>query len=155
MDERSVCAIVMGQRKVAGQMSIVNAEVQAIIEAIKLTRRWGVDKRIIMTDSLSNIVVQEGTFTRGNSKEMVLKDLMAEEGSNLKLMWVPAHAWHQALNQEVDNTCKVGKSHWRKWVKRKSWQIRQDEWKSSGNLMATVKQNIRRYSSTEGLSRRQ
>jgi ribonuclease HI len=34
---------------------------------------------------------QEETFSRGNSKKMVLKDLMAEEGSNLKLMWVPAH----------------------------------------------------------------
>jgi hypothetical protein len=40
-----------------------------------------------LTDSLSNIVAQEETFTRGNSKKMVLKDLMAELGSNLKLMW--------------------------------------------------------------------
>jgi MinD-like ATPase involved in chromosome partitioning or flagellar assembly len=31
-------------------MSILYAEAQAIIEAIKITRRWGVDKRIIMTD---------------------------------------------------------------------------------------------------------
>jgi hypothetical protein len=61
----------------AGQMSIFNAEVQAITEAIKITSRWGVDKRIIMTDSLSNIVAQEKTFTWGNSKKMVLKGLMA------------------------------------------------------------------------------
>jgi hypothetical protein len=54
-------------------MSIFNVEAQAIIEAIKITRRWGVDKRIIMTDYLSNIVAQEETFTRGNSKKMVLK----------------------------------------------------------------------------------
>jgi hypothetical protein len=71
----------MGQREVkirlAGQMSICNVETQAIIKAIKITRRWGVDKRIIMTDFLSNIVAQEETFTRGNSKKMVLKDLMA------------------------------------------------------------------------------
>jgi hypothetical protein len=75
--------IVMGQREVkirlAGQMSIFNAEAQAIIEAIKITRRWGMYKLIIMTDSLSNIVAQEETFTGGNSKKMVLKDLMAEE----------------------------------------------------------------------------
>jgi hypothetical protein len=41
MDERSGCAIVMGQSEVkirlAGQMSIFNAEAQAI----KITRRWG------------------------------------------------------------------------------------------------------------------
>jgi hypothetical protein len=88
---------------------------------------------------------------------MVLKDLMAEEGSNLKLMWVPAHvgikgnetvdrAAEKALNQEVDNTYKV---------KLKSWPVRQDEWESSGNPMAMVKPNIRKYSSTEGLARRQ
>jgi hypothetical protein len=44
MDERSGCVIVMGQRelkiRLAGQMSIFNAEAQAIIEAIKITRRW-------------------------------------------------------------------------------------------------------------------
>jgi ribonuclease HI len=62
---------------------------------------------------------------------MVLKDLMAEMGSNLKLMWVPAHVGikgnvtadktaKEALNQEVENTCKVVKSDWSKWVKRKS-----------------------------------
>jgi hypothetical protein len=67
---------------------------------------------------------------------------------------LPAHLGHQkgnetadkaakeALNQEMDNTYKVLKSDWNKWVKR------QDEWKSSGNPMATVKPNIRRYSST-------
>jgi ribonuclease HI len=79
MDERSGCAIVIGHKEVkirlAGQMSIFNAEAQAIIEAIKITTRWGMNKRIIMTDSLSNIVAQEETFTRGNSKKMVLKDL--------------------------------------------------------------------------------
>jgi hypothetical protein len=53
----------------------------------------------------------------------------------------------EALNRELV------KSDWSKWVKRKSWQVRQDEWKSSGNLIATFEPNIRRYSSTEGLPR--
>jgi ribonuclease HI len=109
-----------------------------------------VEKRIEMTDSLSNNVAQEETFSRGNSEKMVLIDLMAEEGSNLKLMWVPAHvgikrnettgkAAKEVLNQEVHNTYKLMKSDWSKWMKRKSWQVRQDEWKSSGKLMATVR----------------
>jgi hypothetical protein len=58
-----------------------------------------------------------------------------------------------ALNQEMDNTYKVVMSDWDKWVKRKSWQVKQDEWKSSGNPMAMVKPNTRRDSSTEGLPR--
>jgi hypothetical protein len=57
MDEWSGCAIVMGHREekigLAGQMSIFNAEAQAIIEAIKTTKRWGVDKRIIMIISVT------------------------------------------------------------------------------------------------------
>jgi hypothetical protein len=85
MDERSGCAIVMDHRevkiKLAGQMSIFTAEAPAIIEAIKITRKCGVDKRIVTLKPKK----------RGNSKQMVLKNLMVEEGSNLKLMWVPAH----------------------------------------------------------------
>jgi hypothetical protein len=49
-------------------------------------------------------------------------------------MWVTAHvgitAAKETLNQELDNTYKVVKSGLSKWVKRKSWQVRQDEWKS-------------------------
>jgi hypothetical protein len=91
MDERSECTIVTGHRDVKIRWAGQKSEAQATIEAIKITRRWGVDKRIIMTDSLSNIVTQEETFTRGNSKKMLRKDLIAEEGSNLKLMWVAAN----------------------------------------------------------------
>jgi ribonuclease HI len=90
-----------------------------------------VDRHIIITDSLSNIVAQKETFTRGNSKKMVLKDIMEEEDTNLKLMWVPAHvgtkgnetadkAAKEALIQEVDSTYKVVKSDWSKRVKWKS-----------------------------------
>jgi hypothetical protein len=122
MDERSGCAIVMGHREVE---SIFNEEAQAIIEAIKITRRWGLDKHIIMTDSLSNMVAQEETFTRGNSKKMVLKDLMAEEV--LALVCTKGNetvdkAAKEALNQAVDNSYKVVMSDWSKRVERKSWQ---------------------------------
>jgi hypothetical protein len=57
--------------RLAGQMSIFDADAQAIIQAIKITTRWRVDKLIIMTDSFSNIVAQEETFTIRNSKKMV------------------------------------------------------------------------------------
>jgi ribonuclease HI len=54
---------------------------------------------------------------------MVLKDQMAEEGLNLKLMWVPAHvgikgnetahkAAKKVLNHEMENTYEVVKSDW-------------------------------------------
>jgi hypothetical protein len=73
------------------QTFIINAEAQAIIEAIKATRRWGKMKRIVITDSHCNLMAEEILYTKGNSKKTELKDLLAEEGSNLRLMWVPSH----------------------------------------------------------------
>jgi ribonuclease HI len=75
----------------AEQTFIVNAEAQAIIEAIKATRRWGIEKRIVITDSLCNLMAEETLYTEGNRKKTELNDLLAEEGSNVRLMWVPSH----------------------------------------------------------------
>jgi hypothetical protein len=41
--------------------------------------------------SLRNLIEQQNLATKKNPKATELKDLMAEEGDNLKLMWVPAH----------------------------------------------------------------
>jgi hypothetical protein len=60
-----------------------------------------------------------------------LKDLLAKEDSNLRLMWVPSYmgitdnelpdkAAKDALDQNVETTVKVVKSDYCKWVKEKS-----------------------------------
>jgi hypothetical protein len=125
MDERPGCKNFDGPQGSENQIGLTDVNFQCggagHHRGNKITRRWGVDKCIIMTDSLSNFMAQEETFTRGNSKKMVLKDLMAEEGSNLKLMWVSAHvgikgnktpdkAAKEVLNQKVE-------SDWSKWMK--------------------------------------
>jgi ribonuclease HI len=67
-------------------------------------------------------MAQETSYTKGNSKKTEFKDLLAEEGSNLRLMWVPSHmgitgneradkAAKDALDQNVETTIKVVKSH--------------------------------------------
>jgi ribonuclease HI len=100
-------------------MSIFNAGAVAILVAIKATRRWGIGKKIILTDALSNPMAQEKIYTRGNSKIAELKDLLAEERPNLKIMWIPAHvgiggneradrAAKDALEQEIATGHKVG-----------------------------------------------
>jgi ribonuclease HI len=102
----------------AEKTCIFNAEAQNIIEAIKATRR--IVKRIVITDFLSNLMVQETLYYKGNSTKTELKDLLAEEGSNLRLMWVPSHmditgneradkAANDALDQNVETTIKVVK----------------------------------------------
>jgi ribonuclease HI len=99
------------------QTCIFNAEAQVIIEVIKATRRWGIVKRIVITDSL---MAQETLYTKGHSKKTELKDLLAEEGSNLRPMWVPSHmgitgnetadkAAKDALDQNLETTIKVVK----------------------------------------------
>jgi hypothetical protein len=71
----------------AEQTYIFNADDQAIIEAIKATRRWVIVKIIVITDSLSNLMAQETLYTKANIKKTELNDLLAEEGSlNLTLM---------------------------------------------------------------------
>jgi ribonuclease HI len=74
---------------------------------------------------LSNLIAQESIYTKGNSKTTEMKDLLAEEGSNLRLMWVPAHtgitgneradkAAKESLNQNIKTRIKVVKSDFTK-----------------------------------------
>jgi hypothetical protein len=92
MDNLVGCAANCGTKEIRirlpEQTCIFNAEAQAIIEAIKTTRRWRITKKVILTDSLSNLMAQQPLYSKGNSKTTELKDLLAEEGSNLGLMWV-------------------------------------------------------------------
>jgi hypothetical protein len=71
MEGRVGCSVVCGPEEIkirlAEQTCIFNAE--AIIEAIKATRRFGIVKRIVITDILSNIMAQETLYTKGNSKK--------------------------------------------------------------------------------------
>jgi ribonuclease HI len=66
-------------------------------------------------------MAQEKIYTRGNSKIAELKDLLAEERANLKIMWTLAHvgiggneranrAAKDALEQEVATGYK--KANW-------------------------------------------
>jgi hypothetical protein len=76
------CAVICDNREIKirleEQTCIFNAEAQAIIEAIKATR--GITKKIILTDSLSNLMAQKSIYTKGNGKTTEIKDLLAEEG---------------------------------------------------------------------------
>jgi ribonuclease HI len=103
----------------AEQTCKFNAEAKAIVEAIKATRRWGIVKRIVITDSLTNLMAQETLCTKKNSKKTELMNLLAEKGSNLRLMWVPSHmgitgneradkAANDALDKNVETTIEAG-----------------------------------------------
>jgi ribonuclease HI len=83
-------------------------------------------------------MAQDTLYTKGNSNKTELKDLLAEESSNLRLMWVPFHMGimgneradkvaKDTLDQKVETSIKVGKSDYCKWVKEKSRQRWQNE----------------------------
>jgi hypothetical protein len=117
-------------------MSIFNAEAVAILEAIKATKKWGLAKKIILTDSLSTLMAQEKICTK-------------ERGANLKIIWTPAHvgiggnkcadrAAKDALEQEVATTHKVGKLDCCRWVKEEFKRKGQNDWSNSGNTMVAT-----------------
>jgi hypothetical protein len=62
MEYRVGCAVICEAREIKTrlpkQMSIFNAEAVAILEAIKATRRRGIAKKIILTNSLSILMTQ-------------------------------------------------------------------------------------------------
>jgi ribonuclease HI len=73
-----------------------------------------------LTDSLRNLMAQRKIYTRGNRKIAELKDLLADERANLKIMWIPAQvgiggnertdrAAKDALEQKVATGHKVRK----------------------------------------------
>jgi ribonuclease HI len=87
-----------------------------------------VRKKVILTYSLSNLMAQESLYSKSNSKTTELKDLLAIEGLNMRLKWMPAHtgitcneravrAANEALVQNVAMGIKVVKSDYSKWVK--------------------------------------
>jgi hypothetical protein len=95
-----------------------------------------------------------------------LKDLLAEKGSNQRLMWVSFHmgitgneradeAVKDALDQNVETTTNVVKFDYCKWLKEKSRQRWQNEWRSTTSSMVTIKPHVDRYKSAKGLPRRQ
>jgi hypothetical protein len=66
MGDRVGCSLICDPEEIsirlAEQTCIFNAEDQAIIEAIKANRRWGIAKRIVITDSLSNLMAQKFVY---------------------------------------------------------------------------------------------
>jgi hypothetical protein len=101
-----------------------------------------------LTDSLSNLMAQEKIYTRGNSKVAELKDLLAEERTNLKILWIPAHVGiggKDALEQEVVNL------DYCRWVKEEFKRKRQNDWGNSGKTMVVTKSEVDRYRNTEGI----
>jgi hypothetical protein len=74
-----------------------------------------------------------------NSKIAELKDQLAEERANLKIMWIPAHvdiggneradrAAKDALKQEVATGHEVNKLDYCRWVKEEFKRKRQNDW---------------------------
>jgi hypothetical protein len=67
MEDRAGCSVICGPEEIkirqAEQTCLFNSEALAIIEAIEATRRWGIVKRIVITDSLSNLMAQETLYT--------------------------------------------------------------------------------------------
>jgi ribonuclease HI len=129
MDNLVGCAAICGTKKtrirLAEQTYIFNAEAQAI----KATRRWRITEKVILTDSLGNLIAQE-SLQQGQQQDNKTARSTGRRDLSLRLMWVPAHtgitgnepadeAAKEALDQNLEMRIKVVKSDYTKWVKEK------------------------------------
>jgi ribonuclease HI len=62
-------------------------------------------KKVIMTDSLSSLTALEIVYPGKNLSIPKILNLLAEEGKNLKLMWVPAQTGIKG-NESADKAAK-------------------------------------------------
>jgi hypothetical protein len=93
-------------------------------------------------------MAQEKIYTRGNSKIAEMKDLLAEERANLKIMWISAHVGigdneradkARRTRTRIATGHKVGKLDYWRWVKEEFKRKRQNDWSNCGNTMVTTR----------------
>jgi ribonuclease HI len=87
---RAVVPTATPKYRLLPQTTIFNAEMFAILKATEHSKHIH-RKRVIMTDSLSSLTALERVYPGRDPKIPKLLNLLAEEGEDLKLMWVSAH----------------------------------------------------------------
>jgi hypothetical protein len=108
-------------------------------------------------------IAQQNLVTKKNPMVAELKYVMAEEGNNLKLMWVPVHIGikenketdkveKESLEQEVETTHNIVIVDWSGWTRTKKIENRQNSLLESGNYIIRRKPDI---TSTMNPTRRQ
>jgi ribonuclease HI len=93
-DERVDYAIVIPETTIKNRMrsqtTIFRAEQEAIIKAIFISKGKGAT--VIATDSLSTMMVIEGTRWTKNPNTRRIRDLLDQEKGWGRLMWIPSHS---------------------------------------------------------------
>jgi ribonuclease HI len=76
--------------RLLAQTTIFNAEMFAILKTTEHSKHMHC-KTVIMTDSLNTLTALERVYPGRNPTIPKILNLLAVEGEDLKLMWVPAH----------------------------------------------------------------
>jgi hypothetical protein len=117
-----------------------------------------------MTDSLSSLTALERVYPVRNPTIPKILNLLAEEGEDMKLMWVPAHtriednefvdkADKKTLHEEPAPEIRATENDWFKWTKEATKKKERNEWLAPGERMVEIKPNIRKYNDTHNLRR--
>jgi hypothetical protein len=121
-------------------------------------------KTFIITDLLSSLTALKRVYSGRNPTIPKILNLLAEEGEDLKLMWVPANngiegsesadkVAKEALHEEPAPEIRATENDWIKWTKEVAKKKERNEWLASGERMVEIKPNLRKYNDTHNLRR--
>jgi ribonuclease HI len=96
-------------------------------------------KTVIMTESLSCLTALERVYPGRNSTIPKILNLLAEEGEDLKVMWVPRHtgiegnesankAAKEALHEKPAPDIRATENDWFKWTKEAATKKERNKW---------------------------
>jgi hypothetical protein len=144
------------------QTTIFNAAMFVILKATEHSKHHR--KTVIIINSISSLTALERVYPDGNPTIPKILNLLAEEGEDLKLMWVPAHngiegnasadkAAKKALHEEPASEIWATENDWFKWTKEAAKKKDRNKWLASGERMVEIKPNLRQYKDTQNLHR--
>lgn len=168
-EDRTGCAVVSGNQKDLFRLidgaSIFTAEKYAILKALESVKHSSKRRFLIVSDSLSVISSLRSMYSDDSLHNDVLELLHEIVGKEVVLLWVPSHVGIEG-NTEADEHARhaltlgdveeigLGRDELRCLVRKGMMQVWKEEWDHSTSRLRRVKDDVRRWKSSDSFARR-